>query len=194
MTDWTPHDMLSSKYAADARTRWVQAAHHDVAVEMARVERLFRCHDMTREAEQVRALCAVVKQNAVAHCERLLANGHSQPPPPTEDSAPVSESTGSPVIDSHRVCAGMAGEQPTSDVVQIPFEVVIQRRIAEVMELPESQAAEVSMKFLRRAQTMWESGVDDKGRLMPSTRRHELAMRLLIASANVLDGGLEDVG
>lgn len=181
--------VLESRFTTSAATRSCQGVWHDLLVEFAKAERIFRGNDHTREADQLVAYMNTLNQHGVRHLERLLganggSNGHHT------DSTPATEQ--GPAL-ANETCACVDGgsheEASASPCAQVPVAVAVPSNDVEgkiellidqlgdlMAENRDHQPYEVALKMCHRGRTLAREG------------KFVLAVRQLRAATNAAHG------
>lgn len=182
--------VLESRFTLSATTRNCQSVWHDLLVEFAKAERIFRGNYHTREADQLVAYMNTLNQHGVRHLERLLGanggNGHNK------DSTPATEQGQAPAFETGACVDGDSHEATCVPPCAAPVTVAvpgnddrdvegkIQLLIDQLGDLmakqPDHQPYEVALKICHRGRTLAREG------------KFVLAVRQLRAATNAAHG------
>lgn len=195
---------LDSHFTINANTRAVQSTWHELVVQAARTEQIFRERGDSREADQVRIYATMFCQFAAMHLKRIVeangnggSNGHhtDSASASTQATAEAPVETSPATADERVTCVdcnrGEVVSPDASPVVAVPSNDVegrIQTMIAQLEDLMvkhrDHQPYEVALKILNRGRSILRSGTDDRGRPLTRERKEELAERQLRAAFN----------
>lgn len=200
---------LDSHFTINANTRAVQSTWHELVVQAARTEQIFRERGDSREADQVRIYATMFSQFAAMHLKRIVeangnggSNGHhtdstvvtelpslglAASEDSTVDGPEPADKTG-PCVDCNRGEVVSPDASPAAAVPSNDVEGRIQTMIAQLEDLMvkhrDHQPYEVALKILNRGRTILRSGTDDRGRPLTRERKEDLAERQLRAAFN----------